>query len=142
MNLRRLTAGLKFRGKVEGARQTYYVFEGERFFFICSFSRRKPKAGNFNIVDLDAVRYAERLVAGKRGVTAQELYRRSRNPRHVGSPLEALNILYVLVATGRAKIDHPHTGKQLYFNVSSKPAANMAPAADKAPRGPIKRLVV
>ncbi len=122
MNLRRLTAGLKFRGKVEGTRQTYYVFEGERFFFICSFSRRKPKAGNFNIVDLDAVRYAERLVAGKRGVTAQELHRRSRNPRHIGSPLEALNILYVLVATERAKIDRRHTGKQLFFNVS-KPAA-------------------
>ena len=50
VNLRRLTAGLDFRGKVEGQRQTYYVFEGEKFFFICSFSRTKPKAGNFNIV--------------------------------------------------------------------------------------------
>jgi hypothetical protein len=118
VNLRRLIAGLNFRGTVKGQRQTYYVFEGEGFFFICSFSRKKPKAGNFNIVDLDAVRYAERLVAGRRGVTAQDFHRRSRNRRHVGSPLEALNILYVLVATGRAKIDRRHKGKQLVFNAN------------------------
>ncbi len=128
VNLRRLTAGLDFRGKVEGQRQTYYVFEGEKFFFICSFSRTKPKAGNFNIVDLDAVRYVERIVEGKRGVTAQDLHRRSRNPRHIGSPLEALNVLYVLVATGRAKIDRRRKGKQLFFNVKKR-SQGRAPAA-------------
>ncbi len=117
MNLRSLTAGLNFRGKVKGQRQTYYVFEGEKFFFICSFSRTKAKAGNFNIVDLDAVRYVERLAGGERGITAQDLHRRSRNPRHIGSPLEALNILYVLVAIDRAKIDRRHKGRQLFFNL-------------------------
>lgn len=117
MNLSRLIAGLSFRGTVEGRRQTYHVFEGERFFFICSFSRKKRKAGNFNIVDLEAVRYAERLTRGRRGVTAQDLQRRSRIRRHVGSPLEALNILYVLVALGRARIDRRHKGKRLVFNV-------------------------
>ena len=127
-NLRRLTAGLGFRGKVEGQRQTYYVFEGERFFFICSFSRTKPKAGNFNIVDFDALQYAERLVGGKRGVTAKDLHGRSRNPRHIGSPLEALNILYVLVATGQATIDRRRQSKQLFFNVK-KPSKRRAPAA-------------
>jgi hypothetical protein len=129
VNLRRLAAGLEFRGKVEGARQTYYVFEGEGFFFICSFSRRKPKAGNFNLVDSDAVRYAEKLLAGRRGITAQELHRRSRNPTHVGSPLEALNILYVLVATERARIDRRHAGKQLFFNVSRRVAQHRAAPA-------------
>ncbi len=118
VNLRRLTAGLDFRGKVEGQRQTYYVFEGEKFFFICSFSRTKRKAGNFNVVEVDAVRYAERLAGGRRGVTAQDLHKRSRNRRHIGSALEALNILYVLVATRRAIIDRRHKGKQLFFNVS------------------------
>jgi hypothetical protein len=118
VNLRRLIAGLDFRGTVEGQRQTYYVFEGQGFFFICSFSRRKAKAGNFNTVDLDAVRYAERLVAHRRGVTAQDLYKRSRNRRHVGSALEALNILYVLVAMGRVRIDRRHKGRQLVFNAN------------------------
>lgn len=122
MKLERLFAGLEFCGKVKGQRQTYYVFEGERFFFICSFSHTKPKAGNFNMVEFDAVQYAERLVGGKRGVTAQDLHRRSRNRRHIGSSLEALNILYALVATDRAKIDRRHKGKQLFFNVN-KPAS-------------------
>ncbi len=117
MNLRSLAAGLTFRGKVDGQRQTYYVFEGRKFFFVCSFSRTKRKAGNFNIVDLEAVRYAQRIAAGSRGITSGELHSRSRHTRHVGSPLEALNILYVLVGIGRATIDRRHKGKQLFFNV-------------------------
>jgi hypothetical protein len=122
MNLRNLGAGLEFRGKVEGQRQTYYVFEGAKFFFICSFSRKKRKAGNFNLVSLDALRYVERLAGGKRGVTARDLHSRSRKPRYIGSSLEALNALYVLVATDRAKIDRRHKGKQLFFNIN-KPGA-------------------
>ena len=118
MNLRSLTAGLNFRGTVKGQRQTYYVFEGKRFFFICSFSRTKRKAGYFNMVSLDAVQYAGRLAGGKRGITARDLHERSRNARHVGSALEALNILYVLVATNRAGIDRRHMGKQLFFNIN------------------------
>ncbi len=117
MNIRSLAAGLAFQGKVDGQRQTYYVFKGSKFFFVCSFSRTKRKAGNFNIVDLEAVRYVQRLAAGSRGITSGDLHRRSRNTRHVGSPLEALNIFYVLVAIGRASIDRRHKGKQLFFNV-------------------------
>ena len=120
MNLKRLTAGLTFRAKVEGQRQTYHVFEGEKFFFVCTFSRTKRKAGNFNVVDVEAVRYAQRLMGGKRGVTSQDLHKRSRNPRLVGSALEALNILYVLVALGRATIDRRRQTKQLFFNVKKR----------------------
>jgi hypothetical protein len=101
-----------------GRRQTYHVFQGEGFFFVCSFSRVKAKAGNFNLVDLEAVRYAERLVGRRRSITAKDLHKRARNRRHVGTPLEALNILYVLVATDRLKIDRRHKGKQLVFNAS------------------------
>lgn len=120
MNLRSLGAGMAFRAKVKGLRQTYQVFEGDKFFFVCSFSRRKRKAGNFNVVDLEAVRYVHRLVGGKQGVTSQDVYRRSRTPRLVGSALEALNILYVLVATGHARIDRRRADKQLFFNVKKR----------------------
>lgn len=120
MNLRSLGAGLTFRGKVVGQRQTYHVFEGDKFFFVCSFSRRKRKAGNFNIVDVEAVRYAQRLVGGKQGVTSQDVSRRSRKPRLIGSALEALNVLYVLVATGQARIDRRRKDKQLFFNVKKR----------------------
>jgi hypothetical protein len=118
MDIRSLAAGLSFRGEVAGRRQRYYVFEGRKSFFVFSFSRTKPKSGYFNMVDSEAVTYVQRLARGEQGVTAQSLYKRSRTPKHVGSALEALNILYVLVATGDAKIDHRHKTGQLFFNVS------------------------
>lgn len=120
MNLKSLGTGLRFRGKVKGQIQTYQVFEGNRFFLICSFSRKKRKAGNFNVVDAEAVRYVQRLVGGKQGVTSQDVHRRSRTPRLVGSALEALNILYVLVATGQATIDRRRKDKQLFFNIKKR----------------------
>lgn len=118
MDIRRLSSGLSFRGKVQGRRQTYYVFEGRTSYFVFSFSRSKPKAGYFNEVATQAVEYVHRLAKGQQGVTAQSLLKRSRTPRYVGSALEALNILYVLVAIGLAKIDRRHTGKQLFFNIA------------------------
>jgi hypothetical protein len=119
MDIRRLSSGLSFRGKVTGQRQTYYVFEGRKSFFVFSFSRSKPKAGYFNEVAIKAVKHAHRLTGGKKGVTAQALFKRSRRPKHVGSALEALNILYVLAATGGATIDRRRKTNQLFFNVSA-----------------------
>ena len=119
MNIRSLSSGLSFRGKVVGRRQTYYVFEGPKIILVFSFSRSKPKAGYFNAVSYEAVKYAVRLLKGKQGVTAQSLHKRSRKPRLVGSALEALNILYTLVATGRARIDRRYKTGQLFFNINN-----------------------
>ncbi len=118
MNIKSLSAGLSFRGNVTGRKQKYYVFEGKDSFFIFSFSRAKPKSGYFNMVGTEAVTYVQRLARGEQGVTAQSLYKRSRNPKYIGSALEALNIMYVLVAIGRAKIDRRHKNRQLFFNIS------------------------
>ena len=118
MNIKNLSAGLSFQGKVTGRKQTYYVFEGRKSFFVFSFSLSKPKAGYFNEVDSQAVSYVQRLARGQQGVTAQSLFKRSRKPKFIGSALEALNILYVLVAIDRAKIDRRHKSRQLFFNLS------------------------
>ena len=117
MNIKNLSSGLSFRGKVKGKRQTYFVLEGHKSFYVFSFSRSKPKAGYFNEVSSQAVAYAQRLVRGKQGVTAQSLFKRSRKPRIIGTALEALNILYVLVALDRAKFDQRHKSIQLFFNI-------------------------
>ncbi len=117
MNIRSLSSGLSFRGKVQGQKQAYYVFEGPKLFLVFSFSRSKPKAGYFNAVDFEAVKYVGRLTKGQQGVTAQSLYKRSRNPKFVGSSLEALNVLYVLVAMDRARIDRRFKTRQLFFNM-------------------------
>lgn len=118
MSIKSLRAGMTFRGNVSGRRQKYYVFEGGDSFFVFSFSRSKPKSGYFNMVSTESVDYVRRLARGQQGVTAQSLNKRSRKPKLIGSALEALNILYVLVATGEAKIDQRHKTKQLFFNVS------------------------
>lgn len=118
MNIKSLSAGLSFRGNVMGRRQKYFVFEGKDSFFVFSFSRAKPKSGYFNMVGTEAVAYVQRLARGEQGVTAQSLNKRSRKPKLIGSALEALNILYVLVAIGSAKIDHRHKTKQLFFNLT------------------------
>ena len=118
MNIRDLSAGLSYEGKVSGRRQTYYVFSSPKAFFVFSFSRAKPKAGYFNMVTRDAHAYVHRLTRGRQAVTAQDVTKRARNRKHVGSALEALNVLYVMVALGEARIDQRHTGIQLFFNVA------------------------
>ena len=83
-----------------------------------SFSRAKPKAGYFNMVSREAYTYVRRLTRGRQGVTSQDVAKRARNKKLIGSALEALNVLYVMVALGEARIDQRHTGIQLFFNVS------------------------
>ena len=117
MNIRSLTAELKYCGEVEAKRQTYYVFEGKRYFFVMSFSRSKKNAGNFNVVEAAAVRYVVSKFAGRQSVTSSSVATASRKPQYISKPLEALNILYILVAAGRARIDTRFRSRQLYFNI-------------------------
>jgi hypothetical protein len=117
MNIRSLTSGLLYRGEVGAVRQTYYIFEGKKHFFILSFSRKKPNTGNFNIVDTDAVTYVSKVFSGKRGITSKEIAKGSKKPQHVSDALKALNILYAMVATRRAVIDTRFKGRELKFNI-------------------------
>lgn len=120
MNIRKLMQGLSYLGEVAGKRQTYYVFRGSDFFLLLSFSRAKANAGNFNVVESDAVEYVRGRFAGGKGLTAPEIARKGRRSRHVPSALAALNILYVLVATGHASIDTRRVGPKLFFNVKRR----------------------
>src|SRR3990172_9300504 len=117
MNIRSLASGLLYRGEVEAKRQTYYVFEGKRHFFVMSLSRSKHNAGNFNLVDVDGVEYIARRLGGQQDVTAKAVLKNSRKPQYVSSTFDALNILYVLVVNRRAKIDSRFRTKELHFNV-------------------------
>lgn len=116
-NIRSLAAGLQFRGEVSGMRQTYYVFEARRYYFVLSFSKSKRSSGNFNLVSARAVAYVRRNFAGRQDLTAKLLVARSRKPRLVGSALQALNILYVLVALGAAVRDERFRDRELHFNI-------------------------
>ena len=122
VNIKKLMQGLSYSGEAEGKRQSYYVFEGSEFFLVLSFSRTKPSAGNFNIVGSDAADYVYERFAGVKAVTTNDVVEKGRRSRHIPGTLAALNIMYVLAATGRASIDTRRVGTQLFFNVKRKHA--------------------
>jgi hypothetical protein len=118
LSLDSLTNGLQFHGEVQGKRQHYYVLSSPRQYFVMSISRSKRDAGNFNLVSRSAVDQLYRRLRGRRGLTARRVFTRSKNRRAVPSALVALNMLYVLVATGRASIDARRpAAREIFFNV-------------------------
>lgn len=119
-NIASLQSGLVFRGEVSGIRQNYFVLEAEGTWFVMSFARSdaKPGAGYFNVVDAKAVDYVRSRFAGERAVTAKEVAAHARRTKHAPTSLIALNILYVLVATGDAKIVREGPHRQLVFSVA------------------------
>jgi len=116
MNVKNLLQGLSYLDEVDGKRQTYYVFRGSNFFLVLSFSKTKSQAGNFNIVESEAVEYVRHRFRGKKAVTSNDIVAKARRSRHVSTALAALNILYVLAALGDLKVDARRVGPKLYFN--------------------------
>lgn len=110
-----LTKGLEFHGEVQGKRQHYYVLSSPRQYFVMSLSTSKRDAGYFNMVGKATVERLHRRLRGRRALTARMVYTRSR--RGVPSALAALNVLYVLAATGRASIDSRRASREIFFNV-------------------------
>lgn len=119
MNIRSLAKGLQFCGEAKGKRQTYFVFESAAGYVVMSASRTKRASGYFNLVSRDAVDRIRRSYAGKQDVTAKALATRSRGAG-VRDALQALNILYVLVATGAAKRDDRYQDARLHFNIAPR----------------------
>jgi len=123
LSVESLTKGLQFHGEVQGKRQHYYVLSSPRQYFVMSISLSKRDAGNFNLVSRPAVDGLYRRLRGQRGLTARLVFDRSRKGRLVASSLAALNMLYVMAATGRASIDAKRKSPQIFFNVRRRPEA-------------------
>jgi hypothetical protein len=119
MNIRSLARGLTFCGEATGKRQAYFVFESAAGYVVMSASRTKRASGYFNLVSRDAVNRIRKRYAGKQDVTAKQLAARSRGAG-VRDALQALNILYVLVAIGAAKRDDRHQDSRLHFNIARR----------------------
>ena len=126
MNIRKLQQGLKYRGRVAAIRQTYHVFEASDYFFVLSFALSKARRGSgyFNAVSSAAVHYIQGHLGGKSGVTAKDAFSAARRTRHVPTRLMALNILYVLVALGQARILRSGEHRQLFFALRKVPRQN------------------
>jgi hypothetical protein len=109
---------LRFEGEATGTRQTYYVFRGKRHFLVLSFKRDDSAAGNFNIIQAEAVDYAKERFRGEKGITAKQLFEESRRTRHFKDRFAALNTLYILAALGEAAIDRRYKAGALVFNIA------------------------
>src|SRR5579872_3928593 len=124
MDIRTLQRGLKYRGRVKAVRQTYHVFEAQRYFFVLSFAHSKTRrsSGYFNVVNSDAVDYVQQRIGGTRGVTAKDVVASARRTRNVPTTLSALNVLYILVALRLASIVRIGENRQLFFSVKKSHA--------------------
>jgi hypothetical protein len=118
MNLRKLTRGLSYVGEAEGLRRTYHVFRGERHYVVMSLSPTRRGSGNFTIVPAEAVAFVARRFARRKRVTSTDVVRAPRRPKFLSGPLPALNVLYVLVAEGRARVDKRSQERRLYFSLT------------------------
>lgn len=119
MNAKDALSDLEYVGGAEGLRQTYEVFRGKRHFLVGSMSRAKRRSGNFNVVDAAAVEAARESFAGSQGINSKEVRQRLQRRGFSIETLEALNVLYVLVAEGKAKVDRRRSQHALFFNVFS-----------------------
>ena len=65
-----LLSDLTDRGEATGIPQTVHIFQGRRQDLVLAFSRTKPNAGYFNIIDAAAMDYVhKRFAAGEKGLT-------------------------------------------------------------------------
>jgi hypothetical protein len=119
MNAKDALSSLEPVGGAEGLKQTYDVLHGKRHYIVGSLSRVKRNSGNFNIVRAEAVEAAGESFAGQEAVTSKMVRQRLARRGIVVETLEALNILYVLVALGKAKVDRRRSQHALFFNVAT-----------------------
>jgi hypothetical protein len=119
MKAEELLIDLAYVGQAEGLRQTYDVFQGKRHFLVFSFSHSKRGSGNFNIVRAADVEDALQAFTGHRSVTSKALKARLQRGGRAVEALEALNILYVLVARKDARIDRRRSKREILFDVGA-----------------------
>jgi hypothetical protein len=118
VNVKHVLSELRYVGEATGVRHTYYVFQGPKHYLVLSFKKDDAAAGNFNIVEADAVAYVEDKFRGSKGLTSKQLLEESRRTRHFKDRFAALNALYVLAAAGKATVDHRFKPGTLVFNLS------------------------
>jgi hypothetical protein len=117
VKVREVLAELRYVGEAVGVRHTYYIFQGQQHYLVLSFKKGDAAAGNFNIVEADAVAYLEDKFRGAKALTSKQVLEESKRTRHFKDRFVALNALYVLVAAGKASVDHRFKPGTLVFNL-------------------------
>lgn len=113
-----MLSGLEYIGEVESKKQTYYIFGSPKKIFLFTF-RENGESGNYSIIDPKAVEYVFQKMRGKTAQTANDIRKASKKPDLTKSSFAVLNIMYVLIAQKRAKIDTRYKRKALIFNFNA-----------------------
>jgi len=120
IKIKELLHNLEYLNAIEGKRQIYYIYKGKKYYLILSFSTKKENSGNFTLVSFKAIDAIYRKFKGEKGITTNDIFYSSQNKgfrRYIKSPLDALNVLYILTVIGFATKDNRFKGKQLFFNI-------------------------
>ncbi len=114
MKVSELFSGIRYVGRAEGDRKTYYVFEGHSGYMVVT-----PSSGstfNMSVVDSEVPEVVSKAFRKKR-VTSVRLKGSNRRPDLFGAPFATLNALYVMVALGRARKLKRREGKAMVFRI-------------------------
>ncbi len=105
---------LRFVGQAEGDKKAYYIFESEKGYLVVA--PRSRNTFNANGVEREAVEVVSRRFRGRK-VTSGVVRRKSRRPDLFADNLAALNVLYAMVASGRAIKLRERDGRAMVFKV-------------------------
>jgi hypothetical protein len=113
-------SNLEFVGVTKSKRQDYFIYKSRNYYLILSFKNDSP-SGNFNLVDTKAIEYVYNNFRGEKAITSKKLLTASRKKVHkkyIPGRFDALNILYILCAMRKAKIDKRYKQREIKFNIS------------------------
>jgi hypothetical protein len=114
MKIPNLFKGVRYAGKAEGDRRTYYVFESDGGYLVVA--PNSSGGFNLNVVNRAVPDAVTKAFKGAK-LTAGRLKQSSGRPDLFRAPFSALQALYVIVALGRARKLKLREGKAMVFKI-------------------------
>jgi len=107
-------SGLKYAGKAEGDKRDYHVFEGSDTLLVVS--ARAPRSYNANAIDRRGMDVISRRFRGRK-ITSGDVMKKAGRRDLFQQRFDALNMLYAMVATGRAQKLRERDGRSIVFKI-------------------------
>jgi len=108
-------SGLKYAGKAEGDKRAYHVFEGGDSMLVVSPGRSK-RSYNANAVDRRGLDVVSRRFKGRK-ITSADVMKKAGRRDLFQQRFDALNVLYAMVAMGRAQKLKERDGRSILFKI-------------------------
>lgn len=117
MRIPDLFKDLAYVGKAEGDKKLYHVFENPKGFLVVAGNA--ANAYNVNWVDRAAVDVVHSRFRGRK-ITTAHVRQKSGRPKLFTGGFVALNTLYAMVATGRARKLRERQGRAMVFKIAPR----------------------